>query len=121
MKTEFKSRLRQAMEARNLKAVDICNKTGIAKSAMSYYLSGRSEPKADRLYLLSKVLDVSEAWLLGYDVEMDRTQAQKNNDTIAGIVAKLRTNTEYVDLVDDLLNNAELLSTVQSIRSLANK
>lgn len=121
MKNAFKDRLRQAMHAKNLKAVDVCNQTNIPKSAMSYYLSGRSEPKADRLYLLSKVLDVSEAWLLGYDVGIERTKAQKNNDTIASIVVKLKTDDDFLSLVDDLLNNVEFLSAVQSIRSLANK
>ena len=72
MKDAFKDRLRQAMKLSGLKAADVCKKTGIPKSAMSYYLSGRSEPKADRLYLLCQALDVSEAWMLGYDVEMER-------------------------------------------------
>lgn len=72
VKEEFKDRLKKALEIRNMKAVDLCEKTKIPKGAISYYLAGKSTPKADRLYLICKALDVSEAWILGYDVEMER-------------------------------------------------
>lgn len=121
MKTLFKDRLRQAMEAKNMKAVDLCRKTNIPKSAMSYYLSGRSEPKADRLYLICKVLDVSEAWLLGYDVPVEKTQTQKNNDTIASIVAELKTDFDFLKLVESLRESPEFRAAVMSIRNLTDK
>ena len=101
---DFKVRLKQAMDAKDMKAVDLCNKTGIPKGAISYYLNGRSEPKADRLFIIAKVLDVSEAWLLGYDVQMERTSVQKNNDTIAGIVVRMRTDEAFFAAVQALYN-----------------
>ena len=68
---EFKDRLKQALKIRNMKAVDLVELTKIPKGAISYYLNGKSTPKADRLFLICKALDVSEAWMLGYDVEME--------------------------------------------------
>lgn len=121
MKESFKDRLRKAMNASGMKAADVCNKTGIPKSAMSYYLSGRSEPKADRLYLLCKVLDVSEAWMLGYDVDMAKTKAQKNNDTIADIVARFKTDGSFANLLEALVYDDEFLNAVQSMHSFATK
>ena len=44
----------------------------IPKSSLSQYLSGDYEPKQDRVYDIAKVLNVSEAWLMGYDVPMER-------------------------------------------------
>lgn len=101
---DFKVRLKQAMDARDMKAVDLCNKTGIPKGAISYYLNGKSEPKADRLYTIAKALEVSEAWLLGYDVQMERTSAQKNNDTLASIVVRMRTDSSFFAAVQALYN-----------------
>jgi transcriptional regulator with XRE-family HTH domain len=121
MKEEFKIRLKKAMDAHNMKAVELCEKTGIPKGAVSYYLSGKSVPKADRLYLICKVLDVSEAWLLGYDVPMARSQEQKNNDTIASIVVELKTNNEFFDVVEALRTDPEFMAAVLSIRNLAVK
>ena len=120
-KVEFKDRLKQAMNIRNMKAVDLCEKTKIPKGAISYYLAGKSTPKADRLYLICKALDVSEAWMLGYDVEMAKTQAQKNNDTLADIVAKFKTDDTFSRLLEALVNDEEFLNAVKSLHSFAAK
>lgn len=69
---ELKIRLNEALIVRNMRASDLSERTKIPKGAISYYLSGKSQPKADRLHLIAKALDVSEAWLLGFDVSMER-------------------------------------------------
>jgi transcriptional regulator with XRE-family HTH domain len=120
-KEEFKDRLKKAMNMRNMKAVDLCEKTKIPKGAISYYLSGKSTPKADRLYLLCKALDVSEAWMLGYDVDMAKTQPQKNNDIIADAVVKMRTDNSFLSIVDALIKDKEFLAAVESMHSFAVK
>lgn len=65
-------RLRTALSVRGLRQSELCRKTGIPKSALSQYLSGAFEPKQDRIALLAHALDVSEAWLMGFDVPMER-------------------------------------------------
>lgn len=99
MKAEFKDRLKYAMNLKGFKAVDMCERANIPKSAMSYYLSGRSEPKTDRLYEIAKILDVSEAWLLGFDVEIDRSQDQKENDMLAELVDRLKKEKDFRQLI----------------------
>ena len=65
-------RLREGMELRQLKQVDIIEKTGINKGALSSYISGKYEPKQNNIYLLAKALNVNEAWLMGHDVPMEK-------------------------------------------------
>lgn len=110
MKVDLKDRLKQAMKYRNLKAVDLCERGNIPKSAMSYYLSGRSEPKSDRLYILAKLLDVSEAWLLGYDVAMERSVEQHELDELAALSERVKKEAEFRDLMIRInhLNPAQL-------------
>ena len=67
-------RIKEALNMKGLKQSDLCRLTGIPKSAISQYISGAFEPKQDRIYLLSKALNVSEAWLMGLDVPMERIQ-----------------------------------------------
>ncbi|WP_231428330.1 S24 family peptidase [Enterococcus faecium] len=85
MKQTTQQRLNQLMSERNLKQVDILNmslplqkETGIkmSKSHLSQYVNGKSSPDQHKLYLLAKTLNVSEAWLLGYDVPKED---KKNN------------------------------------------
>lgn len=69
----FSNRLNTAMRIRNIKAKDLSEKTGIAKSSLSEYINGKYEAKQDGVYLLAKALNVNEAWLMGCDVEMEKT------------------------------------------------
>lgn len=70
--SDFRSRLKEAMEIRGLKAVDLVEKTGYTKSKISQYMNGVYEPKPDALFTIAKVLDVDEGWLMGYDCPMDK-------------------------------------------------
>ena len=65
-------RISRALSIRNMKQSELCNLTGIPKSAISQYISGAFEPKQDRIFLIAQALDVSEAWLMGFDVPMER-------------------------------------------------
>lgn len=69
---ELKNRLKKALSVRNLKPVDLVEKTNIPKSAISQYMSGYAKPKQDRVYLIAKALDIDEGWLMGYNVPMER-------------------------------------------------
>jgi transcriptional regulator with XRE-family HTH domain len=106
-RAELKDRLREAMERRGMRAVDLVESTGIPKGTISYYLSGKTEPKADRLYILGQVLNVSEAWLLGYDVPMGRTDDQKKNDQLKKLIVKLRTDEKFYNTVSALAELSE--------------
>jgi transcriptional regulator with XRE-family HTH domain len=65
-------RIKKGLQIKGMKQADLCQITKIPKSAISQYVSGAFEPKQDRIYLISKALNVSEAWLMGYDVPMER-------------------------------------------------
>ena len=98
-KAELKDRLREAMEVRGMRAVDLVEKTGIPKGTISYYLSGKTEPKADRLYIISQALDINETWLLGYDAPMARPDARKKNDQLAKLIVKLKQDDNFFKTV----------------------
>jgi repressor (phage associated) len=83
-------RLKQLMSERNLKQVEILEKSlpyqkelGIkmGKSTLSQYVNGVQSPDQHRIYLLSKTLEVSEPWLMGYDVEKKRVPDNERNST----------------------------------------
>lgn len=88
MRENTATRLKQLMEERKLKQVDIlnlslpyCKKYDVKmnKSDISQYVSGKNEPGQEKLVVLGMALDVSEAWLMGLDVPKTR----KDNSEIA--------------------------------------
>lgn len=74
----LKDRLRLAMDLKDMRAIELSEKTRIPKSAISQYLSGYAKPKQDRIYLIAKALDINEVWLMGYDVPMERQAGGEN-------------------------------------------
>lgn len=73
---DFSYRLKEAMNLRGMKQIELAEKTGISRGALSSYISGRWKAKQNNIYKLAYALNVSPAWLLGYDVPME----QKQND-----------------------------------------
>ncbi len=69
----FANRLDKAMKHRNIKSVELHEKTGISESLISKYLSGNATARQGKLVSLSNTLDVNPVWLMGYDVPMEKT------------------------------------------------
>lgn len=80
-------RLKRALGLRNMKQIELVEKTQIGKSAISQYIAGKVVPKQDKLYLLAKALNVNEAWLMGHDVPMER-----QNSVLPTLTAKDELN-----------------------------
>ena len=84
-------RLKTIMNIRGLRQVDIlnlsipyCEKYNIKmnKSDLSQYCSGKTEPNQEKLFILGNALNVSEAWLMGFDVPMERVSGKTENKQI---------------------------------------
>ncbi|MCM1439200.1 MAG: transcriptional regulator [Roseburia sp.] len=112
-------RLKQVMTARNMRQVDVlaaakpfCDRYGVklGKNDLSQYVSGKVEPRQDKLTILGLALGVSEAWLMGYDVTMER------NVTPTAEVGDGRTS-EFVDLFQ-LLNADQQALIIHAIKGL---
>ena len=110
-KEELKDRLRKALELREKKAIDLSRDLNIPKSAISQYLSGyRTIKDSRRLYVIAEYLDVAEAWLMGFDVPMDRRLADIEEKPVetANKLADLFKRIEFDDDEDfDLFSMLE--------------
>lgn len=115
MNSTTSNRIKQAMKSSNLKQVDIVNKaksmekeTGIklSKTDLSQYVNGKVTPGQKKLYVLAKILNVSEAWLLGYDVESkriddkERDKFNQQQDTMAAHFDKDGLTEEEIEEVN---------------------
>lgn len=69
----YSQRLKQAMEERNMSQAELSALTGIGKSSISQYLSGKNEPKPKATEKIAEALDVSVAFLNGLTTCSDST------------------------------------------------
>lgn len=79
---EIKDRLALALKIKEKSAKDLSDLTKIPKSSISQYMSGYAKPKSDRIHSIAKALHINEAWLLGYDVPMDKSDIIKQLEPI---------------------------------------
>ena len=102
MKKDTSTRLKELMAIKNINQVDLCQRTGIPKSSMSMYLSGERSPRQNRLSQIAEKFNISEAWLMGYDVPMERT------DSLSDESLSHKDKRDILDIISS--TKAELLS-----------
>lgn len=99
---EKKNRVAEALSIRGWKQVDLVEKTGIAKTSVNGWVKQNWQPKQKALMKMAKALDVSEMWLAGYDVPMERPEAQKRNDELTQLIIEIKENEDLIGLFSDI-------------------
>lgn len=121
MKENTSDRLKQLMNERKLKQVDIlnlslpyCKKYNIKmnKSDISQYVSSKVEPSQEKLVVLGMALNVSEAWLMGFDVSPIRKDNSKEAEKDVDLLWKFsmleqRDKETILDMIDVMLSRKE--------------
>lgn len=77
--SSFSERLKKAMANKGMRQSELSQITGLDKSLISNYLKGTYQAKQNNLHLIALALNVSEAWLMGYDVPMERATAKSGS------------------------------------------
>lgn len=73
----FKDRLREGINDADLTQSELARRSGIHRAIISDYVRGKYEAKQDKLYQLAKELNVSESWIMGYDVKKERRHPEE--------------------------------------------
>ena len=105
-------RLREAMRDTGKTQADLVRDTGIGKSNISRYITGRFDPKSDAVHKLSIALNVSEMWLWGCDVPKERHIETKKEQPIEfdGLSEKKKALMQFAMSVPD--DKAEMILQV---------
>lgn len=80
---ETARRLSEAMNDKNIKAVELAEKAGITKGSVSQYLNGRNRPTNINAGKMADVLGVDAMWLMGFDVPKHTEDGSPVYDYIA--------------------------------------
>lgn len=119
--TDYKreNRIAEALSIRGWKQVDLVERTGIAKTSINGWVKQNWQPKQNALVKMAKVLDVSEMWLAGYDVPMERPLAQKKNDELTQLIIEIKEHEDLKDLFSSICGLTDDQRT--TIKSMVNE
>lgn len=110
------SRLREAMNNKQLTAQELSNLSGVSKSSISQYLSGKTSPTNNNAAKIAQVLDVEIDWLLGIekDVRVLGTDVTVSDDVKKEFYMLMETATKLDKyFLDRLLKYANKLKQYQ--------
>ena len=121
-KFETADRIRELMQEKQWKQVDIINNSKpfqeelgvkLGKSALSQYVNGVQAPDQKKLALLALTFNVSEAWLMGYDVPRERDTS--STTTTGYTETDLRKMAENAKTFDGKPLNENDIQAIQNI------
>ena len=113
---EKKNRIEEALAIRGLKRIDLAEKTGICRSTISNWANQKYQPKQKSLVVLAQALNVSELWLAGYDIPMERSPERVKMDMLAKSINIVRKDERLSNLIINITKlNEQQLATVESV------
>jgi len=106
---DFSTRLRDGLNMKNMKPVELAERLGVSRAAISQYLSGKIIPRQDKVYQISLILEVSPAWLMGFDVDpISGSMPHDNNVNEKQIIQSTSTNGKFATLLKRYMCNANM-------------
>ena len=79
-KVDIKERIKQGLEIREITQTQLATRANIDKGQLSSYISGKYKPRQNNIDALAAALNVNEAWLMGFDVPMERVSNKTEID-----------------------------------------
>lgn len=107
MSITFAERLEEALQKRDMKPAELSRRTGIPEGTISQYRKGAYVPKQTKLDKISKALNASIDWLMGYDVPMPLTQEATKKGTWIPVLGLVRAGVP-MDAVEYILDYEEI-------------
>lgn len=92
----FANRLKYAITIKNIKPIELSRKSGISKTNISCYMSGKYEAKQDGVKLLADALNVDPVWLMGYDVPMESTHNKSINKLKIPVLGTVKAGYDWL-------------------------
>lgn len=112
-----KERLIEYMNINNIKQADLAKRTGLNRSVISLYVSGKREPMQDNITTLAEKLNVSPAWLMGLDVPMVAKKEPTHEELVNDYMDSYKTK----DDINQFLNDKRAIEIIKCFNKLDEK
>ena len=88
---------------------------GVAASTFNDWMKGKKYPRIDKIEILANYFHILKSDLIEEKTE-DHRQMQKNNDIITDAIVRMRSDDEFLTVVEGLLTlDADKMSAVKQL------
>ena len=115
-KEVFAKNLRYHMDRKGKTQKELAEIVGVSAPTMNDWIKAKKYPRIDKIEILANYFGVLKSDLIEEKSE-ERKEMQKNNDTISSIVVRLRTDADFLSLVETLneLDQGKILGVKQML------
>lgn len=120
----FSKRLKETMINRGITQSELSAMTSIRASSISDWLNDKYSPKQDKIAIIAKALNVSPAWLMGYDgVNTEEAKGYYDDPEVAQLANEIKNDPELRLLLDAKrsLSKEDMESVINITKSLLRK
>lgn len=97
----FTERIKELLKFYHLSQSDFCKRTGLNKSVVSLYISGKREPMQLNIMTIAETFDIDPAWLMGLDVPMRKDLSAKYSTEMAETLIDIKNDSVLYDFITD--------------------
>lgn len=113
---EKQNRLKEALKLKGMTQTELAKRTGVKRTSINHWVSQHWQPKQHALLKMAQVLDVSEMWLAGYDVEKERPVEEIRISKLANHIHRLKNNEKLLNLSISLCElNSDQLNIIENM------
>lgn len=98
-KNTFASNLKKYMEINNKSRRDVCDALGFSYYTFSDWVNGKKYPRMDKVEMLANYFGCLKS-----DLIEDKSEMKKSNEAIVDIIARLRTDSNFLSLVESMMH-----------------
>lgn len=120
----FSKKLKETMLNRGITQSDLSTMTSIRASSISDWLNDKYSPKQDKIAIIAKALNVSPAWLMGYDdISNEESKGYYDDPEVAQLANQIKNDPELRILLDAKrsLSKEDMESVINITKSLLKK
>lgn len=106
--------LKYYMERMGKNQKEMAEIVGVATSTFNDWMKGKKYPRIDKIEIMANYFGIQKSDLI--------EDKQKDNDTIVDAIARMRSDTEFLNVVETLLTlDSDKLSAVKHLMSVLQK
>lgn len=91
--------LKQYMNKKGITQKEMSEIVGVATSTFNDWMKAKKYPRIDKIEIMANYFGILKSDLIEEKMTEEKS---KKNDTIAGIVTRLRTDDEFLDVVEKI-------------------